>query len=372
MNIGIDARTYKHRTGIGFYVSNVIKELNNKDHENQYFLYSPEEIDLGFKLNGNFKVREKIGGKLKFYFKLSRLLKKDNIDVYWGTNYILPKKNKDTKYVLTIHDLAIKKFKNIGSFKTTVVQKLFLNKSIKRADKIIAVSKATKNDIISLYNISEDKIRVIYEGTNFYKYNYSKGNINRIEEKFKIKNSKYIFFLSTIEPRKNIETLIRAFEYIKRREETNLKLVISGGIGWKYKTVLDLIEKSEFKEDIIRTGRVSDEEKTVLYKNAECFVYPSLYEGFGLPILEAMANEVLVVTANNSSLPEVGGEVAFYYEGNLNYGELGNRIIEVINLSEAEKKNRIEQGLLQIQKFNWKKCTDEILETILNVNRITV
>ena len=200
MNIGIDTRTYKYKTGIGWYVANVIKELNRIDADNQYFLYSPDKLDLHFELNNNFKVRENIGSKLKFYFSLPKLLKRDKIDVYWGTNYILPRRIKNVKYVLTIHDLAIKKFKTIGSFKTTATQKIFLDRSIKHADRIISDSIATKKDIIQLYNIDESKIKVVYLGTNLQENNYkiTEEQKEKIEEKFKIKNIPYLLFVSTL------------------------------------------------------------------------------------------------------------------------------------------------------------------------------
>ena len=109
-------------------------------------------------------------------------------------------------------------------------------------------------------------------------------------------------------------------------------------------------------------GYISKEEKKYLYENSECFVYPSLYEGFGLPILEAMSNKCLVLTANNSSLPEVGGDIAYYYNNVLDYEELGNKIIEVINLKQEEKTKKIEQGLEQVKKFTWEKCAKETIK----------
>ena len=111
-------------------------------------------------------------------------------------------------------------------------------------------------------------------------------------------------------------------------------------------------------------GYISKEEKTYLFKNAKCFVYPSLYEGFGLPILEAMINKQIVVTANNSSLPEVGGEAAFYYDETLNYQNLGNKIIEVLNLSEEKRNKKIEEGLIQAKRFTWEKCAKKTLDII--------
>lgn len=278
----------------------------------------------------------------------------------------MPKRNKYSKnirYVLTIHDLAIKKLKTVGSLKNTIIQKLFLKKSLINADKIIAISKATKNDIIEIFKIKEDKVDVIYNGTNFSSIEpLSKKQEEEIQEKLKIKDTPFLFFLSTIEPRKNLPTLIKAFNYIKEKENIALKLVLAGGLGWKYEEVIKLFEESKFKEDIIMPGYISKEEKKYLYENSECFVYPSLYEGFGLPILEAMSNKCLVLTANNSSLPEVGGDIAYYYNNVLDYEELGNKIIEVINLKQEEKTKKIEQGLEQVKKFTWEKCAKETIK----------
>ncbi len=308
-------------------------------------------------------------GSLFIYFKLPKILKEDKVDVFWGTQHCLPKKNKYTKnikFVLTIHDLAIKKFKTVGSFKNTLVQKIFLGKSMKNADEIIAISKATKQDIIDLYKVPDNKIKIVYNGANISKNSKEITNEQEkeIKEKFSIKDIPYIFFISTIEPRKNVETLIKAFNYIKEKENTNLKLIIAGGLGWKYENVIKLYEESKYKEDIIMPGYISSEEKVYLYANTKCFVYPSLYEGFGLPILEAMANKALVVTANNSSLPEVGGDVAFYYNDTLNYEELGKKVMEVMKLDELEKSKRIEKGLEQVKKFSWEKCAKETLKVI--------
>jgi len=293
-------------------------------------------------------------------------LQADQIDVFWGTQHCLPKRNKHSKnirFVLTIHDLAIKKLKTVGSLKNTIIQKLFLKKSLLNADKIIAISEATKKDIIEFYRIKEEKIDVIYNGTNFSEgKDLSEEEERKIQEKFKIKDTPFLFFLSTIEPRKNIPTLIKAFNYIKSKEKTELKLILAGGLGWKYEEVIKLFEASEFKNDIIMPGYISKEEKKYLYDNAKVFVYPSLYEGFGLPILEAMSNSCLVLTANNSSLPEVGGDASYYYEDVLDYKELGDKILEVININSEEKIERIEKGLNQVKKFTWASCATDTIK----------
>ena len=181
MNIGIDVKPLeKNKAGIGIYLEQILKKLNEIDKKNTYYLYTSRELKVNFELNDNFIVRQKVTskiGELFFFLNLHKMIEKDNIDVFWGPEHILPRRSKNTrkiKYVLTVHDLAIKKLKNVGSFKNTLTQKLFLKRSIKNADKIIAISEATKTDVVDLFNVKEDKIDVIYNGTNFEEnYNLS-------------------------------------------------------------------------------------------------------------------------------------------------------------------------------------------------------
>ena len=236
---------------------------------------------------------------------------------------------------------------------------------MKNADHFVAISEATKRDIIELYNIQADKITKVYNGSNIeIEDEITKEEELKIKKKFKIENSGYIFFISTIEPRKNVATLIKAFNHIK--ENSDLKLIIAGGLGWKYGDVLKLYEASKYKDDIIMPGYISKKEKKYLFENARCFVYPSLYEGFGIPVLEAMANKAIVVTTNISSLPEVGGDAAIYFDNVLNYEELAEKIEIAINLTKEEKQEKIEKGLEQVKKFTWDKCAKETLEVIKN------
>ncbi len=375
MNIGIDAKPLsKNKTGIGVYTEEIVRRINEQDRENTYFLYTSRDFSIDCELGDNFILRQKETknkiASLLYFLTMHNRLKQDNIDIYWGTQYFLPRRTKYTKkvkYILTIYDLAIAKLKTVGALKTTIMHKLFLKSSIKDADKILSISEATKKDIIDIYGINKEKIDVIYLGTTTAKEQIiNEAEEKEIKEKFKIENVPYLFFLSTIEPRKNIETLIKAFNYIKEKENTNLKLILAGGLGWKYGNIINLYEASKYKEDIIMPGYISKKEKKYLYEHAKSFVYPSLYEGFGLPVLEAMANKALVITTNISSLPEVGGDAAFYYDNILDYQELGEKILEVINLSEEQKQEKIEQGLNQVKKFTWDKCAQETIKVLKN------
>jgi len=369
--IGIDARGLNgNKAGIPTYVEKIIEQINNSsDKNNKYILYSNKKVELDFEPNDNIEIKVKENsmiGTIWLYFMLPKMLREDNVDIFWGTQHVLPERNEDTKnikYVVTIYDLAIQKLKTVGSRGNTLIQKVFVKRSLEDADAIITISEATKKDIMEIFKIGQDKIKVTYCGTNIEKQKeLTEEEKKEMEKKFKTEDTPFIFFLSTIEPRKNIETLIKAFDYIREKED--VKLILAGKLGWKYDEILKSYENSKHKEDIIMPGFISKEEKNYLYKNAKCFVYPSLYEGFGLPILEAMANEVLVVTANNSSLPEVGGDAVSYYNNVLDYEELANKILETMKLSEEERQERIEKGLEQAKKFTWEKCAKETLEVL--------
>ena len=368
MKIGIDARELKEkRVGIGSYIYNIISVLNKQDSENEYYLYSNKKIYIDFELKDNWHIKEfdcKVGTRF-VYFKLPKILKADCIDVFWGTEHCLPKRNRYTnriKYVVTIHDLAIQKFKKVGSFYNEIIQKMILKKSCNNADRIIAISEATKTDLIEILTINKDKISVIYLGTNKNdNYSLSDEEEKELLSKYNIENSRFIFFLSTIEPRKNLNTAIRAFERYKEKNSDDLKFIISGGIGWRCKNTLKLIQNSKFKNDIIMTGYINSDEKECFFKYCKAFIYPSLYEGFGLPVLEAMQRGAIVITSNVSSLPEVGGDAAIYLNEVMNIDKLSELYEYVINLGEQEKLEIIKKGYNQVEKFSWVKCAQNTL-----------
>ena len=155
------------------------------------------------------------------------------------------------------------------------------------------------------------------------------------------------------------------------KEELTSQLVLAGGTGWGMDKVLEKIQKSESKDRIVLTGYVSEEEKAGLYKNAEAFLFPSLYEGFGIPILESFSYGVPVITAKNSSLPEVGGDAAIYIENVMSSEELEERMKMVLGLSEADRILLSEKGIRQFNRFTWKKCAREISELFCGKNGLT-
>ena len=371
MKIGIDGRQLvQKRTGVGNYVYEIIKEINSIDNDaNEYVIYSNKQIFIDFKLKNNWRIvvdNHKVG-TMWLYYKLPKLLKKDNIDVFWGNQHFLPKRNKYTKniyFISTIHDIAIFKIGKVGSYYNTILQKILLKKSCNASNKIIAISESTKKDLIDIFNINQNKIEVVYNGyTPNIKNDLSEEIEKEINDKY-LKGKDFIFFLSTIEPRKNIITLIEAFDLLKR-EYPDYKLILSGGLGWKYNKILHTIDVSPNKEDIIMTGYITKEEKKYFYKYAKCFAFPSLYEGFGLPILEALSEEQVVVCSNNSSLPEVGGDAVIYYNDTTNSYNLCAALKKAIELDDNAREKMVLLGHKQVEKFSWQKCALETYNILI-------
>lgn len=370
MIIGIDARPLisDKPSGIGVYLSEVLNVFKKSSNDNVFILYSNKPISSKYSFPNNFQIRVIPGkiGTLWLRYIVSKYLSLDGVNVFWGTQHILPKKVGNVKFVLTVHDLALLVNPRWGSHINAIMQNIFCRASIQDADVIMTVSESTRKDIIRLCNVNEEKTKTIYLGRPKI---YSNLDVN--EEKELLKSMKinrpYYLYLGTIEPRKNIDTIIAAFEKIQH-EKSDTQLVLAGGLGWKYEPILKKIEESQCKDNIILTGYVSENQKSALYHNCIAFVFPSHYEGFGIPVLEAMENHSLVITSNNSSLSEVGGKAVMYIQDENDVVELANMMAYVRYLDNSQKKELLEKEQYQLQKFSWFECgvnTLNILEGVL-------
>ena len=276
-------------------------------------------------------------------------------DLFWtpGT-FLLPVR---CCVVGTINDLTTIIFPQFHKRKVVEHQEKMFNYFKERASLIIAISENTKSDIVKYLHIPEDKIRTIYCGVG--------DEFRRIEDVQYLKSRlkgigmdyPYLFYLGTLEPRKNVERLIEAFIQLKKGRKINEKLVISGIKGWGYQSIFDRVASSGIEKEVIFTDFVPSESLPFLYNGASAFVYPSLYEGFGLPVLEAMACGVPVVTSNVSSLPEVAGDAAVLINP-YSVDDLTNGISRI--LSDGDLRNScITKGIERAKSFSWERCAIE-------------
>jgi glycosyltransferase involved in cell wall biosynthesis len=380
MKIGVDLRCFQEgrKSGVAEYALNLLSKLLEIDRENQYVLFfnsfQKTEIDLGDLVAYSnvevkiFRYPNKLLNLFFWYFnwpKIDRML--GGTDVLFFPNINFAAWSKKTKAILTIHDLSFERYSETFSWKRRLWH-FFVNpkKLSRKADKIVAVSDSTRNDLEKLYEIKSSKIKVIHSaaGENFTVLDRNDLKLAEIAKSYNLPY-KFILYLGTIEPRKNIIGIIRAFNQLRSLNDAELnkyKLVIAGAVGWKSEKIFSEIKNSPFTEDIIMTGVVAKDDMSAVYNLASIFIYPSFFEGFGFPPLEAMQCGLPVVASNNSSLPEIVGEAGILVDPD-KPDEIYQAMKEVLQNRELSAKLR-QSGLERAKKFTWQETAEKFLEVI--------
>lgn len=307
-------------------------------------------------INNIFNIAE-IASRYNYYFELDNI---KNIDIFHST-YMLNFGIKGAKRITTIHDIIPLKLPHT----TLDDKKLFYNKikkAIEVSDKIITISEHSKKDILEMFDIDESKIVNCYQAYTINKDEISSSNLN-LKNRFDLENKEYFLFVGNIEPKKNVGRLIEAYLDL----DIDKKLVIVGKKAWLWEELLRGAQKFINEGRIVLLDYVSRRELISLYKNAYFFVFPSLYEGFGLPPLEAMACECPVITSHSSSLPEVCGNGAIYcnpYDVN----SIKDALNEALNISDKRREELINIGKSRVEFFNledYKKRILNVYESVL-------
>lgn len=361
----------KRIDGTRVYILNVLKFFGQLDTTSEFLLYHKKEFNseltpINF---ANYRIIQKSAPFLWTQTRFTYELRKDQPDVLWMPMQALPiMRPKKMKTVITVHDLAFKVFPKMFPNKDLWQLNFYANYAIKNADKIIAVSESTKKDILRFYpEVNTEKIKVIHHGfdNKLFSNKISTQEEKLFRARYELAGIKYLLYVGAIQPRKNLIALVRSFENLKKSGKyPQLKLVLAGAPAWQAGDLLEAIQNSSFSGEIILTGRVSFSDLVKFYCYAEIFVFPSLYEGFGIPILEAFACGTPVICADNSSLPEVAGDAALYFTSN-DVSALSEQVIAILEDREL-RESLIEKGFSQLQKFSWEKCAKESLEFIKN------
>lgn len=356
---GFDAKTgLPNRVGSGEFCYQLLVSLAKIDKTNEYFIFLPKAPTSDMPKESSNWHYVVFSGKLWTLWGLSKKLMnyKDRIDVFFSPTHYLPFVSARPS-AIAILDVSYLHFPELFKKKDLYQLKLWGKFSIGKAKKIITISKASKNDIIKEYGAEAEKVAVVYPGIKFHKRNMNENVIT----KYGLKKN-YILFVGTLQPRKNIKRLIEAFSKIKNK---NIKLIIVGRKGWMWEEILEAPSRFDVSERVVFLDNVGDDELPEFYKNASCFILPSLYEGFGLPILEAMKYGCPVLTSNVSSLPEAGGDAAVYFDPE-DVNDIAEKIEKVLS-SEKLRKDLIKLGKEQVEKFSWDKSARETLEVLKDV-----
>ncbi len=369
--IGINTRYLQRRmSGIERYIVELINHLEKVDKTNTYFLFFNKNAPIpdlqkskNFVNNVSlFPTKSRIMRIIWEHIFLIYEIKKNNLNLFHGPAFFVPLvKSNNCKYVITVHDVTFIKYPQTFTLGTRLYYTVLFPRSLHVSDAIIADSFSTKNDIIENYDIEEKKVKVISLGVseNFLRKREHE-QTERVKREYQLPE-KYFLFTGVLSPRKNVEIILSAFKKVKDQKQYNdYKLIIVGRKGWLYENIFRKAKDLNLKEEVRFIDHVLEEDLPVLYDLAQCYLFPSLYEGFGLPILEAMACGCPVITSNVSSMPEVAADAALLINP-LNEDELVTAI-KKINEDPACARNLREKGYEQVKKFSWEKTAQETLK----------
>jgi len=362
LNVGYDASfAPSFRSGVSVYSHQLLRQLSKIDHQNKYTVFPffyyhflPEYKTYQPKLSTNFSffldfLPASITKKVWQYFV-------PKFDIFHSTTFTIPPQKVYKKLVVTIYDTTFYTHPQYH-LKENINQCLKSTKlAVKKADAIIAISKQTKQDLINYFDCPANKIHVTYLACDkiFYKKR-NKSIKQKTIQKFNIKKP-FIFHLGSLEPRKNTLGLIKAYQLLPQKYKDKFDLVIAGGKGWMNNSITNYLSKYP-SNNIKLIGYIDNNDLINLYQTTKLFAYPSFYEGFGLPCLEAMVSGCPVLTSNVSSLPEVCGKAAIY----CNPKDIEDISKKLLKMLKRKNSDLIRQGIIQAKKFSWTKTAHQTL-----------
>jgi glycosyltransferase involved in cell wall biosynthesis len=376
MIVGLDGQAlFSPTSGIGVYVRRLVENILALEPDVNFQLHVPVPAkrlfaanrdgagsELAVRYSGRVSVYERRfppARALRWLWRSSNFLPLDatmtDIDIYHGTNFVVPPLSR-VPSVVTIFDVIML----LPEFGVSMFRREELQRYIDRADAVICISDHTKNDVINFFKVPEEKMRVtLLAADERFAPIADHDAVSRVTKRLGIEGE-YILYTGTMDSRKNILTLVRAFDMLKKEKRIDHKLVLAGKKGWLYEEILESVRTLGLEKDVVFTGFVADDDMPYLYNGAVLFAYPSLYEGFGLPPLEAMACGCPVVTSNTTSLPEVVGDAGLMVDPE-RPEELADAMGRIIEESELRAGLRA-RGLLRAAEFSWKRCAGETLE----------
>jgi glycosyltransferase involved in cell wall biosynthesis len=365
MKIGYDAkRAFLNGTGLGNYSRWLIKAMSSFHTENQFWLYTPKikrDRPLSFlNIKSRTKIIKPTGKYLTSWWRTKWIvddLKKHGIELYHGLSHELPLGigNSGIKSVVTMHDLIFMRFPEYFGLIDRVIYSTKLRYACKTADRIVAISQQTKNDLVSLLKVDPTKIEVIYQGCNqAFGVKQTEEKKTSVKQKYQLPDQ-YILTVGTIEERKNLLLMVKALPAV----HNDIPLVVVGKPTHYLEQVKSFVNTNGLGSRVIFLHQVTFADLPAVYQMADVFVYPSRYEGFGIPVLEALNSGVPVVAAKGSCLEEAGGKGSLYVSPDDHQA-----LAESINLilaDDALKQRMIDEGLEHAKNFEDKKLADQLM-----------
>lgn len=347
--------------GIGRFTFETLRRLALNHPEVEFILCFDREFDPEFIFSSNVKgvvIYPQARHPLLYYFwfqyRLKKILAKEEIDLLLSPDGFIPL-NSHVKSLVVIHDLAFEHFPKGVDWLTQQYYKYFCPRFAKQASRIVAVSEFTKNDLVKTYEINANKIDVIYNGVS----EVFKPTERKLQDK-----TPYFIYLGAIHPRKNVLNLFRAFEEFKvQHPELNHQLLLVGRKSWKLTEIFKFLKKMKFKRDVLFNKNVNDENLNLLLNNATALIYPSVLEGFGLPVVEAFSCGIPVITSKGTAMEEISQNAAHLFDPH-NVEELAQAMYLQAS-GNAKNQQKIAMGFQVAKTYNWDKTAELLWQSIL-------
>ena len=369
MKIAINVQTLvdQQMEGLGWFTYESIKRVVKQHPEHQFLLIFGKGINEKFIFSNNVQAIN-IGPPffrpqawyLKFEWFLPFILKKHKVDLFISTDGITSTK-LNIKNLDVIHDLNFEENPQWLPKSFANYYKKYFPKWAQNADRIATVSEYSKQDIHKRYNIPLDKIDVVYNGSNDLYQSISEENKLKTKEKF-TKGNDYFVFVGSLHPRKNIDNLLLGFDEFKKKDKKNIKLVIVGNKFYWSGPIKEAYDSMKFQDDVIFTGHLPTEELKNITASSLALAYVSLFEGFGIPLVEAMNSDTAIITSTTTCLPEIAGDAAVFVDPT-NIPEIANAMLQ-LSLDSKLREALIEKGRLQRRKFSWQQTADKLWDSI--------
>ena len=355
--------------GYGYFIHECFKRITHDHPEHQFIFIFDRPFDPRFIYEKNVTpvvigppARHPVLWKWWYDVKIPQVLKKYKADIFVSADGFCSL-STSVPQCLVIHDLAFLHHPAFIKKSHLIFYKRYTPRFLKKADSIATVSAFTKADIHQRYKIDNEKISVVY--------NAAKSSFKPLTEdlKFNVKlkytdGKEFFLYSGAIHPRKNLLNLLKGFSLFKKRLKSNFKLVIAGRLAWKYESFLKDLETYKYRHDVILTGYLPEEELVSLTASAYALVYPSLFEGFGVPVLEAMQSGVPVITSASSAMEEIAGDAALYADVTTPF-DIGEKMMNLYK-DESQRDMLIQKGLQKAGEYSWQKTSTLLWQSICN------
>jgi glycosyltransferase involved in cell wall biosynthesis len=354
--------------GMGYFIQEIFKRIVKQHPEHEFLFIFDRPYDHRFVFDKNVTAmvagppaRHPLLWKWWYDVKVPLILKKHKADIFISCDGFCSL-NTNVPQCMVVHDLPFLHYPAFSKRSHVLYYKHYTPAFLQKAKRIVTVSEFSKTDIISHYKTDPGKIDIVHNGVKDVFHPISITEKEQVQEKYTA-GKNYLLYTGSIHPRKNLTNLLRAFSIFKKRQQSNWKLVLAGRLAWKYEHFTKSLASYKYRDDVMLTGYLEETELAKLTASAYALVYPSVWEGFGVPVLEAMKSHVPVITSANSSMQEIAGDAALYFDPS-DHADMANKIM-LLYKDEPLRSRLIEKGKEKVQAYNWDRSAELFWKSIM-------